>query len=379
MRLMSPSSSRRLAALIDAHQAEHGSTQTAMAQRIGVTPKTLIGWRRDGLRGRLPERAILEAVADAVDVPYRVVLDAALHDTDYADQAQQPATAAGLHNEAVRALSAAARLSYQPRRRAPNGAWVVDGDAPPQRADWAAFVTSVVTAAAANAGGLDEALAGRPGSWEADVVRRIVESTAGPDALALLRDFRTEPIEISVDPESVLADAGSPYFRDVDAAEKELGQRAHGIRPAIVYIPPESPVKDELRAMYEEQGVEVIVGTPPDWDQDAEPVDLTAEEAAEESALEAITNLEERLEAQTAAEITDYGRRLAGAIREHVGTALDHRVPVIVSVMSDSVVSYEPVFPYELEAVVDAAIAQTPTPDALLGTPLSRVENETPA
>lgn len=104
---MSPSSSRRLSALIDVYQADHGMTQKAMARRIGVTPQTLIQWRRgDGLRGRLPARSVLEAVATAIEAP------------------------------------------------------------------WAAFVTSAVTAAAANAGGVD-----------------------------LLRDFRTEPIEILINPD----------------------------------------------------------------------------------------------------------------------------------------------------------------------------------
>ena len=58
--------------------------------------------------------------------------------------------------------------------------------------DFAEIACHVLTAVAANVGGVEELLAGRPGSWEADYVRQIVHSTAGdrPDDLAL---WRTEP------------------------------------------------------------------------------------------------------------------------------------------------------------------------------------------
>jgi hypothetical protein len=58
--------------------------------------------------------------------------------------------------------------------------------------DFAELACHVLTAVAANVGGVEELLAGRPGSWEVDYVRQIVHSTAGdpPDDLAR---WRTEP------------------------------------------------------------------------------------------------------------------------------------------------------------------------------------------
>ncbi len=58
--------------------------------------------------------------------------------------------------------------------------------------DFAELACHVLTAVAANVGSVEDLLAGRPGSWEADYVRRIVHGTAGgrPDDLD---PWRTEP------------------------------------------------------------------------------------------------------------------------------------------------------------------------------------------
>src|SRR3954447_22450125 len=45
--------------------------------------------------------------------------------------------------------------------------------------DFAEFVTLAVAGAAANVGGIDPVLAGRPGSWEAGYVRDVLVSTVG--------------------------------------------------------------------------------------------------------------------------------------------------------------------------------------------------------
>src|SRR5207245_583386 len=45
-----------------------------------------------------------------------------------------------------------------------------------QPADFAEFVTHAVAGAAANIGGVEQILAGRPGSWEADHVRQMLHS-----------------------------------------------------------------------------------------------------------------------------------------------------------------------------------------------------------
>lgn len=67
-------------------------------------------------------------------------------------------------------------------------------------ADWAEFVTEVLAAAAANIGGIEESLAGRPGSWEADHVRQMLFSTVGEEQDRLWR-HRTEPVRIVLSPD----------------------------------------------------------------------------------------------------------------------------------------------------------------------------------
>ena len=88
--------------------------------------------------------------------------------------------------------------------------------------DFGEIACHVITAVAANVGGVEALLAGRPGSWEADYVRQIVQSTAGDDDTELMR-YRTEPVRIEVDVEAVFYDFGLTdlYDRDVD----ELGNR----------------------------------------------------------------------------------------------------------------------------------------------------------
>ena len=56
----------------------------------------------------------------------------------------------------------------------------------------------VLTAVAANVGGVERLLSGRPGSWEADYVRQIVLSTVGDSAEELLR-WRTQPVALDSD------------------------------------------------------------------------------------------------------------------------------------------------------------------------------------
>ena len=73
--------------------------------------------------------------------------------------------------------------------------------------DLAEIVCHVITAVAANVGGIETLLAGRPGSWEADYVRQIVHSTAGHDEAELLR-FRTEPIRLALGVDDIFGDFG---------------------------------------------------------------------------------------------------------------------------------------------------------------------------
>src|SRR5271166_2100543 len=92
-----------------------------------------------------------------------------------------------------------------PRRRTSDGGWEPDPAAPPDRIDWAAFVTEALAGATANAGGIDNILAGRPGSWEAAHIRDTLVSTVGHDESDLMR-HRTEPVDIVLKPEQILYD-----------------------------------------------------------------------------------------------------------------------------------------------------------------------------
>jgi hypothetical protein len=81
--------------------------------------------------------------------------------------------------DAVRVLTEAARLTRGEDR---------------QQIDWAGFVAEAVCSAAANFGGVDRILAGRPGSWEADYLRRFMFGTVGWDEQDLA-SYRTEPAD----------------------------------------------------------------------------------------------------------------------------------------------------------------------------------------
>jgi hypothetical protein len=61
--------------------------------------------------------------------------------------------------------------------------------------DFAGFLASALAAVAANVGSTDRVIAGRPGSWEADLVERLLTGTVANDPEELAR-YRTEPIVI---------------------------------------------------------------------------------------------------------------------------------------------------------------------------------------
>lgn len=108
--------------------------------------------------------------------------------------------------DAVRVLTEAARLRRPVLEQGTSGGW----QAHPTRtepADWAQFVTLTLAGAAANIGGVEKALRGRPGSWEADSVRSMLGSTVGDDPAELLR-HRTQPLRLVLRPAEILADLG---------------------------------------------------------------------------------------------------------------------------------------------------------------------------
>ncbi|MFN8079911.1 MAG: hypothetical protein U0Q19_10115 [Kineosporiaceae bacterium] len=72
-----------------------------------------------------------------------------------------------------------------------------DGGTDGTPTDPAALMTRVVAAVAANLGSLDRLLAGRPGSWEADLIRQIVTAELGDDPVTW-RAHRTAPVLVRV-------------------------------------------------------------------------------------------------------------------------------------------------------------------------------------
>lgn len=108
--------------------------------------------------------------------------------------------------DAVCVLTEAARLRRPVLRQAEDGEWKPD----PLRtepADWAEFITLALAGAAANIGSIGRALEGRPGSWEADMVRNLLVCTVGEDPARLL-PHRTEPIRVVLRPAEYLSDFG---------------------------------------------------------------------------------------------------------------------------------------------------------------------------
>lgn len=96
-----------------------------------------------------------------------------------------------------------------------------------RRHDFGEVISIAVTATAANLGGVEELLAGRPGSWEADYVRQIVNHSA---AEGELDRYRTEPVMLLLDPDSVFEDAGLKDLYDNEDSELSGGY-ANGTEP----------------------------------------------------------------------------------------------------------------------------------------------------
>ena len=227
----------RLVELIDRYRTAHGVSESEVARRIGMSRENLRKWRINGV-SRLPDRENLAAVARVIGKPYREVVSAALFDTGYLtdDQASTPRPHDEVLHDTISVLTEATRLTNQPMRQATSGQWEVDPDPRAAlRIDWAAFVTLALAGAAANVGSIEEALAGRPGSWEAEMVRRTLQATVFDDK-DLLR-HRTEPVVVDLWVESILAqldDGSDDAYAD---AQLELDARADAI-PEPTDLPP---------------------------------------------------------------------------------------------------------------------------------------------
>ena len=173
-------------------------------------------------------------MATEIGRPYRQVLSAALFDSGYLTDTEgsAPRPHDEVLHDAISVLTEASRLTNQPMRQTSSGQWEADPD--PRAAlpiDWAAFVTDALAGAAANAGGIDTILSGRPGSWEASMVGDALRAAVGRDEWDLWR-HRTEPVTVAVHPERTLFDDDSSnHFDEMDAAEAEIQRRENAIRP----------------------------------------------------------------------------------------------------------------------------------------------------
>jgi hypothetical protein len=244
--------------------------------------------------------------------------------------------------DAVRVLTEAARRTIS---------WT-DGDGREHhgRADFAEFVTHAVAGAAANLGGIEEVLAGRPGSWEADYVRQMLHSMVGYDEDYLL-EHRTEPLTITVAVDNLLNDLG--VWQLYDEAESELQRREEAIGyPTVTGVP----------------------GTPEFAAALAHVPNPTAEQ---EQAQEEIDRLRGQLDARRQRDWAAYGQAFqANALR--VAGELFPNLPVEVEVHLDWVRDEAVVEPASGAAfqVWERARKLTPLPGA--GIPLSDYRDSLP-
>lgn len=72
--------------------------------------------------------------------------------------------------------------------------------------DFADFLTQALASTAANLGGPSRLLAGRPGSWEAELLGSLVYGTMSDDPDAWLR-YRTEPVVVSLNVAELIEDS----------------------------------------------------------------------------------------------------------------------------------------------------------------------------
>lgn len=105
-----------------------------------------------------------------------------------------------------------------------NVARLRDGDG---NCDFADFLARALASTAANVGGPDQLLAGRAGSWEADIVRSLLLGTLGDDAGDWIQS-RTEPLVVPLNVSELIEDGQHPGLLGLDGAldardERHLG------------------------------------------------------------------------------------------------------------------------------------------------------------
>lgn len=317
---------------------------------------------------------------------------------DILDDAVKALTEAGRHRRPRLHQTAAGRMEPHPTETDP--------------ADWAEFVTLALASAAANLGGIDAALAGRPGSWEADKVEHLLYATIGHDQADLWR-YRTEPVRLVLDV-NLLLHGHTDSVEQYEAAEQDIEERRDAAEAADPY-----PDQAAYGWVYNVTGPGQLTPADPaapDWSWDAwrayvggkwsefaerierdvrdgdrwAPSSLfipRSPDAATEydrlsderdARLEVFSRQYEQLKAQQQREWEAYGTALAHSIETVAAATSGLRVPVDVSVTSSidtwngADLDVDPL----VEQLLDAAIAATPSPADLPGTPLERLSEE---
>jgi hypothetical protein len=203
--------------------------------------------------------------------------------------------------DAVRILTEAARRNITWTDR--------DGIEHRDQADFAEFVTHAVAGAAANLGSIEAALAGRPGSWEADKVRDMLHSTVGYDEIYLL-EHRTEPVVVRVHVDDILTDLG--FWQSYDEAYAELDRR------------------------YQAIGIPTARGVPGTPEYEAALAQLPSASLAQEQAADAIAELQDRLGEQQRREWAAYGEAFTANVHRAAAELFPGlRMPVEVIVELD--------------------------------------------
>lgn len=317
--------------------------------------------------------------------------------------------------DAVKVMTEAVRLRRPRMRQAAGGGWELDPDNT-EPADWAEFVTQVLAAVAANAGGIEIALAGRPGSWEADGVRRLLHSTVGVDE-AHLWEHRTEPLLITLHVNQLIAERFAIYDQYEDAVielERQCDQAVTDAGATYetsdfaweyrrndagdwVPVDPAAPAwsweawRESTRSLTDDpsslaQWEEYLRREPEASFQPftaiiAKNPQAAAEMDRRERLRDEVENrfdlLQQQLEQQRRQEWTDYGTALADRIRALAAELDSLTVPVTVHVDVDTHPWSQASDPDQWgleEQLLQRAAELVPSPDDLPGTPFERLQ-----
>lgn len=326
-----------------------------------------------------------------------------------------------LLTEAIGVLTEAVRLRRPTLQQTESGLWAEHPTRTEQN-DWAEFVSLALAGAAANTGGIEAALAGRSGSWEAGYVRDLLLGVVGTDEAELWR-HRTAPLTMTLYVDELISDVAPGVMQAYDQAGEELQGRIEAAEQAdpepvaedyvwwydraadgtFVARDPAAPAwsweawrnqpdrpdtSPEWKERIEESlrtGIGIFSGQPNETISAyiAKSSDAAAElwrlEDERDARLQAITKLEENLETQRLAEWRSYGDALKVKIEQLGSETPGLEVPINITI---DVTTFRP-SPDTSDwdsiegRLLSAALEQVPTPMDLPGTPLERLQGST--